>query len=290
MKLHGACLIALLLAATAADAQTIRRIRPSRPLTVRDLVRQLPPPRDEQGTRRKVISADGAEDTLIIAAAGNVQGSGGTFFRSDLAIVNHRNADQEIGVGFLAQGVDNSTALLDYFVLEANTPVLVRDFVGVELQKTGLGSLFIQGVLSNGDRDDNAQLTATSRIWTPQPGSAGTVSQGFPSVYFFDSFGTGAAFALGGRHDTQFRTNAGVVNLDGVSHTWTIDVNGVGGRTAMTITVPPFSMRQQVVPNGNWGDLVLAFEPDAGGFYWSSYLAAVDNITGDSWSAHGAQP
>ena len=128
------------------------------------------------------------------------------------------------------------------------------------------------------------------RIWTPQPGSAGSVSQGFPSVAFQDSLGSNAAYAQGLRHDTSFRTNAGVVNLDSVAHTWTVDANGTSGRTSFTITVPPLSMKQQVVPNGNYSDLILGFSTNDTGFWWSAYGAAVDNVSGDSWSSTPRSP
>jgi hypothetical protein len=251
-------------------------------------VRKLPKP--EGGARRKVINLDSTNNNFIFAAAGSVQGSGGTFFKSDVTIFNHRASQQEIAVGYLAQGVDNTTAPLDYFILDPGRPVIERDFIGGELGKSGLGAVLIAGVLSNGDLDVNAELDGFSRIWTPQPGSAGSVSQGFPSVAFQDSLGSDWAYAQGLRHDAGFRTNAGIVNLDDVSHTWTVDVNGTNGRTSFTITVPPLSMRQQVIPTGNWGDLVLGFQVSGSGFWWSAYGAAVDNTTGDSWSSHASQP
>jgi len=61
-------------------------------------------------------------------------------------------------------------------------------------------------------------------------------------------------------------------------------------------------MKQQVIPTGNWGDLVLAFQVNDGAaattgpavtaadFWWSAYGAAVDNVSGDSWSSHASQP
>jgi hypothetical protein len=295
MKLrHGACLVvaaAVLFVASSAqmEAQTLKRL-PSRGRTLGDMVRRLPKP--DRNVRQKVINLDSASNNFIFAAAGSVQGAGGTFFRSDVTITNHRNAPQLIGVAFMVQGVDNSNAPIIEFQLPENAPVVARDFVGDPdgLDATGLGSIVIFGELSNGDLDTNAVLDGNSRIWTPQPGSSGTVSQGFPSVAFQDSFGQGWAYAQGLRHDGGFRTNAGIVNLDPVAHTWTVDVNGTGGRTSFTMTIPALSMRQQVIPNGNWSDVVLGFQTNETIDWWSAYAATVDNITGDSWSAHAAQP
>jgi hypothetical protein len=285
---HGACLVAtLFLVASSVDAESPRRLtRTGR--TLGEMVRRLPRPED--GARRKVINLDSANNNFIFAAAGAVQGAGGTFFRSDVTITNHRTAPQRIGIAFLAQGVDNSNAPIYEDNLPASAPVIYSDFIGASLGESGLGSVIIYGADSFGDVDPNAQLDGFSRIWTPQPGAGGSVSQGFPSVAFQDSLGSSPAYAQGLRHDASFRTNAGIVNLDSVAHTWEVDVNGLGGRTSFTMTIPPLSMRQQVVPNGNWGDLILGFQTTATGIWWSAYGAAVDNISGDSWSSHAAQP
>jgi hypothetical protein len=285
---YGACLVALLLVASSADAQSHRRLSSSG-RTLADMIRSVPKP--DGGMRRKVISLDSTSDNFIFAAAGSVQGAGGTFFRSDVTITNHRSVAQRIGISFMAQGVDNSNAPILEDTLPASTPVVYRDFVGVALGETGLGSVIVFGVKANGDLDPDAVLDGFSRIWTPQPGSAGSVSQGFPSVAFQDSLGSIAAYAQGLRHDTSFRTNAGIVNLDTATHTWTVDANGTSGhRTSFTVTVPPLSMKQQVVPNGNYSDLILGFSTNDAGFWWSAYGAAVDNVSGDSWSSHASQP
>jgi len=298
MKLPGTFLVGLLLLASSVDAQSLKRA-PSKGLTVGDLVRKLPKP--DGAMRRKVISLDSTSSGFIFAAAGSVQGAGGTFFRSDVTIFNHRDIDQDVAMAFLAQGVDNSEEPLDVFPFPDNTPIIQRDLVGF-LGKSGLGSIFVLAVDVNGDPDLNGEIDGFSRIYTPQPGASGSVSQGFPSVSLLDSFGSLAAFAMGLRHDPGFRTNAGIVNLDSVAHTWTVDVNGVGGRTSFSMTVPAFSMKQQVIPTGNWGDLVLAFQVNDGAaattgpavtaadFWWSAYGAAVDNVSGDSWSSHASQP
>jgi hypothetical protein len=289
MKLRsGACLVALAsaLAASTASAQLVEKPMSKR-LTVADLVRKLPKP---DGLRRKVINAESVSNGFIFAAAGSVQGAGGTFFRSDVTIVNHRDIAQDVGIAFMAQGVDNSNEPLHVFPFGANQPIVQDDLVGF-LQKSGLGSLFVLAVNANGDPDTNGEIDGSSRIWTPQPGASGSVSQGFPSVSLLDSFGSATAYALALRHDTGFRTNAGIVNLDSVAHTWTVTVNGVHPpMSSFNITVPAFSMKQQVIPNGNYGNLLLAFETNDTGFWWSAYGAAVDSISGDSWSSHASQP
>lgn len=285
----GAVFGALLLAPQPAAAQSGFHRLPSDGATVRDLVGKLPR-QDGTQARTKVIGLDSADTAFLFAAAGSVQGAGGTYFRSDVTIINHRSADQIIAVGWLAQGVDNSSEPVQLFTIPARTPVILADFVAVTLGKSGLGAVLVLAQTSSGAADSGAQIDGFSRIWTNQPGAQGTVSQGFPSVSVIDSVGSGTAFALGNRHDGGFRTNVGIVNLDSVSHTWEVDINGLHGSGTFSVTVPPVSMKQASVPSGDYGDLALSFTTTGSGFFWSAYGASVDNISGDSWSAHASQP
>jgi len=97
-------------------------------------------------------------------------------------------------------------------------------------------------------------------------------------------------YGLGLRHDSQYRTNVGIVNTDSVARTWTVGINGLHGSGSFTITVPAVSMKQVAVPNALYGDLVITLQSDGVGFWWSAYGASVDNITGDGWVAHVMQP
>jgi hypothetical protein len=289
LSAFGILSAALCLDPEAASAQQGFRRLPSDGAKIRDLVRQLPSANGPQ-VRTKVIGLDSADTSFLFAAAGSVQGSGGTYFRSDVSIINHRSTDQRIGVGWLAQGVDNSNDPVQYFMIPALTPVILSDFVADTLGESGLGAVLILGQTSSGDADSFARLGGFSRIWTNQPGASGTVSQGFPSVSILDSAGSAAAVALGNRHDSQYRTNVGIVNLDSVAHTWTVTVNGLHGSATFQVTVPPISMKQAGLPSGSYGDLALTFQTTGSGFFWSAYGASVDNVSGDSWSSHASQP
>jgi hypothetical protein len=116
------------------------------------------------------------------------------------------------------------------------------------------------------------------------------VSLSFPGVSFYDSFGSALGYGLGLRHDSMYRTNIGIVNLDSVSHTWTVTINGSHASGSFTVTVLPTSMKQVPLPSGNYGDLLVHVQTSASGFWWSAYGASVDNITGDGWISHVMQP
>lgn len=241
--------------------------------------------------RPNVIESETGDSAFIIPAAGNTPGSNGTFFRSDVTIGNFNADPQNIGVGWLQTGKDNSHSPLTYFTIPGNTVVAITDFVGQQLKVSGLGGLLIMSFDATGQVPDDAGfLDGFSRIWTPQPGSSGSVSQSFPAVSLFDSFSDGTAFALGLRQDSTFRTNAGVVNLDSTAHTWTVTSINTG--KSIQMFVQPYSLSQTGVSadfGGQGGALSLTFDVSAGDFFWSAYASSVDNVTGDGWVSRATQ-
>jgi hypothetical protein len=286
LVLAASCLLALSRPLQAQASSSLRRSE-ARGATVGEMVERLTRSRT---VRTKVIGLDAADSAFVFPSAGSVQGAGGTFFRSDVMIVNHRSVDQNIQIGWIAQGVDNSNRPIQPFVLEANRPYILADFVGNTLGESGLGAVLVTGVTSNGSSDGSATIDGFSRIYTNQPGASGTVSLSFPSISILDSFGNSLAYALGMRHDPGYRCNVGIVNLDAVPHTWTVTINGLRASTSFTVTVDGVSMRQVAIPAGDYGDLLVSLVPNAGNFWWSAYSASVDNITGDGWVSHASQP
>jgi len=287
----AACCIATVSAHVRGQAATTMKRGEANGRTIGDVVGELTRSRT---VRTKVIGLDAADSAFLFPSAGSVQGAGGTFFRSDVMIANHRSATQNIHIGWIAQGVDNSSRPVQAFVLDPNKPYILSKFVSDTLHESGLGAVLVLGVTGTGDSDTNATIDGFSRIYTNQPGSQGTVSLSFPSVSIFDSLGNAFAYALGMRHDGGYRCNVGIVNLDSAAHTWTVGVNGFGATNSFTVTVDAISMKQVPIvapPTGKtYGDLLLSIQPDATGFFWSAYAASVDNITGDGWVSHAAQP
>ncbi|HSY52034.1 MAG TPA: hypothetical protein VLC46_24740 [Thermoanaerobaculia bacterium] len=237
-----------------------------------------------------MISVEAPSSSLLIPAAGNLAGGNGTYFRSDVTLANYRTSDQRVAIGWLQAGQDNTHQGVQYFTLPAQTTTAVQDFVNVSLNKTGLGAIVVIAVDSQGNTDSSGNIDGYSRIWTPQPGSAGTVSQNFTSISLQDSIGSLTAHALGLRQDSGFRVGAGVVNLDTVQHSWTIKSIATGATT--TITVPPYSVVQTTLPNGFGspaGNVSLNFNADGSGFWWSGFASSTDNVTGDGWVSRATQ-
>jgi hypothetical protein len=192
---------------------------------------------------------------------------------------------QYLSVGFLVRGQNNGSAPVKRFTIDPNTTTMTRDFVGTTLGTSGLGTILVIATDSAGNPDELAEIDGFSRIWTPQPGSSGSVSQAFESIDIEDNLATSYAYGL--RQDASFRTNVGLVNPYAGANTFTVFVNGTGGSTTFTQTVQPYSMEQVAIPAGNWGDLYIRVSSADSNFnWWSAYGTSVDNVTGDGWVSH----
>ena len=258
---------------------------PSNGETVADMMRSIRLQRQQQGKiGPNVISVDSEASSFLIPAAGSVGGANGTYFRSDVTLANRRSTAQIIQVGWIARGVNNASAPTQRFSINPNTTTFENDFVNRILGKSGLGSILVLAVDSAGNADSGALIDGFSRIWTPQPGSSGTVSQEFSSVDVKDSLADSYGYGL--RQDASYRTNVGLVNLYDTPQTFTINVVGFTTNTSFTQTVQPYSMEQVPLPAGNYGDLYIRVASGPNLNWWSAYGTSVDNITGDGWVSH----
>ena len=286
---------ALAFAASLPAAAGTLPVSPGPPRTLAELsvqARRSPVVSAPANAKRKpsaVIYHLGAS-ALLIQGAGNLPGANGTFFKSDVMLVNYLNVDQNVAIFWLAEGVDNTNAQAQFFTLTANKVVALDDFVGQTLGKQGLGAVEIYGVDSSHNYDVNSYIDATSRIWTPQPGGSGTTSLQLASVVLGDLTDNAPAYAFGMKQTTGFHANVGIINLDSSPHTWTVNVSGQNGTTSFTVTVAPNSLQQAPLPGGDFGDLWVSYQPEAAGFSWSAYGVSDDNVTGDGWAATALQP
>jgi hypothetical protein len=228
---------------------------------------------------------------LVIPAAGSLAGGGGTFFRSDVTLVNYGSVPEQVLAGLWAQGTTNSLNAANYktITLQPNSFVTIQDFIvnGLGLSNA-LGTLLLLPYTGTA-LDPNAAIDGFSRIYTKQPGSNGTVSQPFDAVDpdFFSAQFIDEGIALGLRQDADFRTNFGIVNLDSSDHVFKLTFMGEKMTTTLNVTVKAFGMIQQAVPAGDYGALQIVYDvTDAGSssfVTWVGYASSTDNITGDGW-------
>ncbi len=236
----------------------------------------------QRSAREKVLNLDSASPALLFPVIGKIP-----YWTSDVMLINNRTVPQRVAFLFLQEGVNNVGRAPLYYTLPAQFLVFWNDFFGTGLGMTGIGTIVVTGVDSAGNPDTAASLDGAARLY--QTNSAGgTLSQNFPAVSVSDVPAGARTTAVGLRSDVRFRTNAGAVNLDSVGHSFNVSIVSVAGVSSFSIAVPPYSMMQVPLPNqGAYGNLALQFTSDSG-TWWSAYGACVDNISGDSWSAHAA--
>jgi hypothetical protein len=237
----------------------------------------------------------GPDSEVLLPVVINASGLNGTFFKTDGFFANFRNVNQEVLVRFIPAGVSGSGQPAVRTSLNALTNVAAEDVLGPasgDLSRTGVGALLITAVLPGTNTlDTNGKLLAMFRIWTPQPGSAGTASFGAWGPPSDNIHGLNGAIALGLRQNTAFRTNVGLVNLDPVNtRSWTVTILSAGTPTSSTIALAPLSMQLIAVPatitqsqNGYLAVTFVPFATPGTDFRWSAFGVTADNITGDSW-------
>ncbi len=261
-----------------------------RPDTAPSTIGEATAQRARARVRTSVIAIDWSTDSFVIPVAGNAAGNGGTYFKSDVVFNNDRLQSQRIAIGWMAQGQNNCNAPLQYFDLPANSITIADDFVARNLQRTGLGAVLVLAVTQAGAFDDNGEVDGVSRIWTPQPGSNGSVSQNFAAISVTDSIGSLPATLMGLKQGDRFRTNVGVVNFDSAPHNWTF-TSIFNGRVT-NVSVPPCSMVLTSASAGSAsgaGNVAFTVKSDGFGFYWTAFGSSTDNVTGDGWVSRAIQ-
>jgi hypothetical protein len=244
----------------------------------------------QKGAHASAILDSVSARYVVIPAAGSVAGAGGLFFKSDVTLVNYAAVPQQVLAGLWAQGSTNTLNPANYktLTLQPNTFTTFQDFVGTTLGlSNALGSLVLIPYTGTAI-DPNGAIDAFSRIYTKQPGSTGTVSQPFdgvdPDLFSVQLVDEGAALGL--RQDADFRTNFGIVNVEGIDHVFNVTFKGEKLTTTATVTVKAFGMIQQAIPAGDYGAVQVIIQlTDAGTNFvtWIGYASSTDNVTGDGW-------
>ena len=139
--------------------------------------------------------------------------------------------------------------------------------------------------------DPAGRLVVTERIWTPQPGTTGTMSQTFPTLATSE-INTQVPAILGQRIDARYRTNVGIVNLSASEVSFDVlqsSDDPTFAPVVQTVTVPPFAMQQVSAQNFKSTALQIRITPKSAisSTQWMAYGSSVDNVTGDSWSSIG---
>lgn len=231
----------------------------------------------------------GAGFQLLIPAAGSTPGLNGTFFRSDISILNLAPHDQVVQLQWIPEpGLTHPQPVL--LTLKAATGVRSSDFVHDYFNTTGLGSIVVTAALNSDGSgvDQTGRLFVSSRIWTPQPGTNGTTSQDLPAIPVSQLNTPAAAiFSMGGADDpSSYRTNVGIVNLDPVNAQTFFIIHFVQDPAgAITVTLPPMTMQQVSLGTIATGEQIQIQNVTQTGRsnLWTAYGSTINNVTGDAW-------
>jgi hypothetical protein len=239
----------------------------------------------------QIVATRSASAQFLIPAAGAVDGGNGTFFRSDITLVNYRGTTQNVRLQWLPSGVTGVGVAPVDIQINAASGIASEDFVTDILHRSGLGAILVTGITATGDPDPAALLVATSRIWTLQPGSSGTTSQSLPVVSTAD-INSAIPAVLGSRRDSRFHVNVGIVNLSSSAQNFQVFSAGSGPTDVQQVTVQAMSM---VLFRINGADSSTPLQIQVSNVStttrstaWLTYASSVDNITGDAWTTLGS--
>ena len=242
----------------------------------------------------QLIAPRGATPELVIPAAGAVQGANGTFFRSDVTLINYRTSSQLVRLHWLPENSAGSDVPPTDITIPASSGLVSEDFVTNTLHRSGLGAILVTAINPDGTFDTNGRLFATARIWTPEAGNpAGTNSQTFPTISTEDIPRTDRLAIIGQRRDDRYRLNVGLVNLGTArEQTFIVTVSSGQEQTATTVVVPPYSLRQVALPGTASSTIQITVQNVTAGTQlpFLAYGSSVDNVTGDAWSSLGFTP
>ena len=241
-----------------------------------------------EGRRANAIADVRAVGLMVFPAAGSVPGSAGTYFRSDITLINYDSSAQDVDFYWMANNSTSGDLPALRVTLQPSTVYTFEDFVGTQFELQGLGAMYAIPVIGD-DTDPNASVDGFSRIWTNQPGATGTVSQPFPATDPFSFYILESAAILGLRHDAAYRTNFGLLNLDDGPHRFRVQFIGSKGLTnEIELTMQSQTMIQQGVPAGDYGHLLIRVTTDDPDAWWLTYASSTDNLTGDGWVSIGS--
>jgi len=236
----------------------------------------------------------GSSNRVLIPGAISSEGGNGTHFKSDIRVTNLRDKAQKVLLSWLPSGV-SGPGYVGTVELQPGETLASDDFVSEVMHSSGLGAILVEGRNESDDPDADARLYVSSRVWTPQPGTEGTSSQAFAPMPLADVFSENALI-IGHRRNDQYRTNVGIVNLDGAAHTFHVSLAGENPTLIpeeYLVTVPGLSMVQIPTSGAPQNQLVIHIQQQVGEgeprqTLWTAYASSVDNVSGDGWTSVSA--
>jgi len=217
-------------------------------------------------------------DWYIIPGVAHVPGAQGTFWRTDVSIVNpYPWRSITVDVRFLEINQDNTYAPSVSYTIGPGQSRAISDIVWTAFGVEASGSLIVS-------TQDEAYFTTCARTYTGAEATYGQTENGQKMV-----LGSGdTAYVAGITQSGRFRTNVGAVNASDSPATVRARVysdNGVLQGTK-NFAIQPWSHAQVSVASfaPNFGTGYVKWDCTSSGWdaQWVAYASVVDNATGDA--------
>lgn len=218
----------------------------------------------------------------FVAASARAEGANGTFFQTDLRLVNLAAAEAAVDLTFLPSNLDNQSAMPVRVLIGSRESLEINDVVGNLFSvMSGVGAIRI---VSESD------LAVSSRTFTPSgdPACPGTFGQFIPASSASSAVTKGVIpnVSLSASPATGFRANFGSVNPSAGPVTVSMTLRNGSGASIGTagVTLPPLGHFQQsvaalfAVPTLETTNAFIEVEASAPVL---SYVSVVDNASGD---------
>jgi hypothetical protein len=232
-----------------------------------------------------LITPQTSSSRILIPIAGETPGAFGTHFRTDISLTNFRDTEQRVALRWLPADRSGADVPLRFITINGRSGISSNDFVGQVLGQSGLGGILIYGVDAQGQFDENAQLHATSRIWTPEPNVPnGTMSQAFPAIVYEPAVSR-IKWILGMRRSEQYRLNVGVVNPHATAMAFRVRViTATGAVETRDLVLQPYSIHQEGMGGTSEPFQIIVESAETDVTAWQAWASSIDNVTGDAWS------
>ena len=216
-------------------------------------------------------------DWYLLPAVASAPGQLGTYFRTDVTLVNpYVYPVVSVRIWLLKNDQDNRNAPYVTVTLRAGETVVLRDIVATSFGFTGGASLILSS--TNG-----LAFGCTARTYTGTTGTYGFAGNG----HYYRYWGTAEAFTSGLRNGNGYRTNLGLVSTSSSPLTVEVNVYGSTGRLgARRITLPPFGRTQfsvaEIAPDFDNAYAVWTGVTTGSEATWVPFATVIDNASGDS--------
>ncbi len=216
-------------------------------------------------------------DACLFPAVASAAGQGGTYFRTDLTLVNpYVYHPVEIQAWLLKNDQDNSAAVPVALTLEPGETIVVRDVVKSMFNFTGGASLWLSST-------GGLAFGCNARTYTGTGSTYGFSGNG----HYWVNVSGSEIFTSGLRNGNGYRTNLGLMSTSPIPITVEVSVYDSGSMLgSRSVTLPPFGRTQFAV-----SEIAPAFDNAYAIWYgvteseeaaWIPFATVIDNASGDS--------